>query len=161
MIKRSLAILAAALLLGACMPEEEAEFCSHHARFHAGHAATNAKLAIAVRADGTIETELELPLTRVDESTARQLLRDAASVYTLQSASACASSSEELGSAGGVLTARYRSHCGSDNKLGQLDILLFDNLPALDEVEVTVVTPATEKRFAINRACESAIFRLE
>lgn len=143
------------------MPDDGPEFCSHHALYHEEHAATTAKLAIVMREDGLIQSELELPVADLDENAARQVLREAGRVYTLHSASACDAADFELGSADGVLTARYRSQCGADNKLGQIEIRLFDELPGLAEVEVTVVTPATQKHFAINRACGNPIFRLE
>jgi hypothetical protein len=55
----------------------------------------------------------------------------------------------------------FESQCGEDNRLRQLDIALFDLLPNLDEVEVSMTTPATQKRFAINRQCDAPIFRLD
>lgn len=48
-----------------------------------------------------------------------------------------------------------------DGGLRQLDIGVFDLLPELQEIEVTVVTPVTQKHFAISRQCERPIFGLE
>jgi hypothetical protein len=79
----------------------------------------------------------------------------------LQTENECAASSVILNETYNFVAASYESDCGIDNKIGQLDILLFEILAALDEVEVTVTTPVTQKRFVINRQCDSAIFRFE
>jgi hypothetical protein len=38
---------------------------------------------------------------------------------------------------------------------------LFDIISELEEVEAHFTTPVTQKRFAISRQCDSAIFRLQ
>lgn len=48
-----------------------------------------------------------------------------------------------------------------EDRLRQIDVSILDQIPGLDEIEVTMSTPATQKRFAISRQCESPIFRLD
>jgi hypothetical protein len=61
----------------------------------------------------------------------------------------------------GTISASFESRCGAGNKIGQVDVLIFDSSPELEEVEVLVTTPATSKHFAISRQCDAAIFRLD
>jgi len=46
-------------------------------------------------------------------------------------------------------------------RLRQIDVSILDQIPELEEIEVSMSTTATRKRFAINRQCESPIFRLD
>ena len=48
-----------------------------------------------------------------------------------------------------------------DGRVRQIDVLAFDEFPELEELEVTMTTPATSKHFAISRQCENPIFRFE
>ncbi len=48
-----------------------------------------------------------------------------------------------------------------DGRLRQIDVLAFDLMPELDEVEVTMTTPVTRKHFVINRQCQSPVFRID
>ena len=110
--------------------------------------------------DGIIRSELSIPIS-VMAGMPSELLEDSHKVYSLQTENECVASSVILNKAQMSVTAIYESNCGADNKIGQLDFLLFESLPALDEVEVTVTTAVTQKRFVINRQCDSAIFRFE
>lgn len=48
-----------------------------------------------------------------------------------------------------------------DGRLRQIEVFAFDQMPELDEIEVTMTTPVTRKRFAINRQCPNPVFRLD
>lgn len=48
-----------------------------------------------------------------------------------------------------------------DGRTRQIDVYAFDQLPELQEIEVTMTTPATSKRFAISRECPNPVFRLD
>jgi hypothetical protein len=48
-----------------------------------------------------------------------------------------------------------------DDRLRQIDVSIFDQFPDLDEVEVSMSTHVTQKRFAISRQCDRPIFRLD
>jgi len=48
-----------------------------------------------------------------------------------------------------------------DDRLRQIDVSVFDQFPGLDEIEVSMSTHVTQKRFAISRQCERPIFRLD
>ena len=49
----------------------------------------------------------------------------------------------------------------SDGRLRQIDVLAFDLMPDLDELEVTMTTPATRKHFVISRRCPNPVFRID
>ena len=146
--------------LAACAPEQAPEFCRNHALFHDQHLDTLASLDVVMTEEGIIRSELSTPIS-VMARVPLELLEDSHNVYSLQTENECAASSVILNETESAMVASYESNCGVDNKIGQLDILLFETLPVLDEVELTVTTPVTQKHFAINRQCDSAIFRLE
>ena len=161
MTNRSLLVPLVCLALAACAPKDAPDFCKNHALFHAEHAASNATLQITLTADGGIDSELHMPVAVVDSLAAEAVLQDASRVFRLQTSTACSAMAATVVAADDALVATYAADCGADNKLGQIDVLLFDELPELHEVDVLVVTPATQKHFAINRQCGSAIFRLK
>ena len=148
------------LALTACAPERAPEFCRNHAQFHNEHLDSLASLDVVMTDEGIIRSELSIPIS-VMAGVPSELLEDSHKVYSLQTENECVASSVILNKAQMSVTAIYESNCGADNKIGQIDILLFETLTALDEVEVTVTTPVTQKRFVINRQCDSAIFRFE
>jgi len=149
------------LFLAACAKDEAANFCSNHAQFHAEHADSNAVLSIVMTADGRIDSEVRLPEAMFGGDSTLAVLQDANKVYALQTETECSPGESTLERFAGMIVGGYTSNCGADNKLGQVDVLLFDSLPQLNEVEVSVVTPVTQKQFAINRQCDRAIFRVE
>ncbi len=146
--------------LAACAPERAPEFCRNHAQFHNEHLDSLASLDVVMTDEGIVRSELSIPVS-VMAGVPSELLEDSHEVYYLQTENECAASSVILNETDKTVTAIYESNCGADNKIGQIDILLFETLSTLDEVDVTVTTPVTQKHFAINRQCDSAIFRLE
>ena len=109
---------------------------------------------------GLLKSELVLPVALFAGADPRSTLEVVENVYSLQTEKDCREPEVSVAISGEHVSAAYQSYCGPDNKVGQLDIALFDALPRLDEIEVTVTTPVAQKRFAISRQCESAIFRL-
>jgi hypothetical protein len=110
--------------------------------------------------DGVLSIELTLPASTLVDTLDNRLL-DPRRVYSLQTEKDCVGATSDGRRGEDMFLGRYESQCGLDNKIGQLDVVLFDTLAALEELEVYVVTPVTQKRFAISRQCESAIFRLD
>ncbi len=153
-------ILLSCIVVSACTGEEEVDYCKDHYLFHAEHRDELGTLAITMMDDGTLNSILTLPASTLTEGLDQQL-EDVQTVYSLQTERECAAATPAIRREDGYLIATYESGCGSDNKIGQLDIVLFDNLPSLEEIEVDVVTPVTQKHFAISRQCESAVFRLD
>ncbi len=146
--------------LAACAPEKAPEFCRNHALFHDEHLDSLASLNVTMTEEGIIRSELSIPISAM-AGVPSELLEDSHEVYSLQTENECTADSVILNEKHDSVAASYESNCGVDNKIGQLDILLFEILPALDEVEVTITTPVTQKHFVINRHCSSAIFRIE
>lgn len=161
MISRGILIVLFCLASAACSKDKVPDFCQNHALFHAEHSASNAVLSVVITADGRIDSEVRLPAAVFSDYTARAVLQDVSKVYALQTETECSRAEYTMSSSAGIIAGGYTANCGADNKLSQVDVLLFDSLPELNEVEVSVVTPATQKNFVINRQCESAIFRVE
>ena len=152
-------MLLGVLGLAACGAEKAPEFCKNHGPFHQQHRDELGSLTVTMHAGGGLQSELRLPLAAAGAE-GRAILGDVSKVYTVQTASECAPASPSVAEQGNMLVASYETSCGAANKLGQLDVQLFDSLPMLEEIEVFVSTPVAEKHFAINRQCENAIFRL-
>jgi hypothetical protein len=153
-------ILFVCIVMSACSGEEEVEYCKDHHLFHAEHRDELGTLAISMVDDGTLHSILTLPEPTLTEGLDQQL-EDVQTVYSLKTERDCAAATPTIRRADGYLIATYESGCGTDNKIGQLDFVLFNTWPSLEEIEVNVVTPVTQKHFAIIRQCESAVFRLD
>jgi len=142
-----------------CVQDEAPDFCKNHYLFHAEHAAASARLNITMSDNGDIQSVLAMPGAVLQQSAS--FLGDVANVYTLETATQCTPATTATSRGPDMVRATYTSECGVDNKIGQVNVLLFESLPELEEVIVDVTTPATQKHFAIHRQCSSAIFRLE
>ena len=154
--------LALAVLLSGCTRDDASDYCKNHYRFHEQHRSSLATLDIGLDEDGVLSSRLTLPRgTFFDPQGTEQLLLEAGSVYGLQTTRPCRPADGKVERVGEDLLARYASECGAETKVEQVDVLLFDSLPDLDEVLVSVTTPATAKRFAISRQCDQALFRLD
>lgn len=169
-ILRLLSLVTIAVLLAACGSRQGEDFCADHHLFHASHLDSIGTLDIKHSNDGTVRTEFSLP-TSIFEATddrpgrsieeIEEILYESESVFSLQTEVSCNMSSSNVTSDANLINASYLTDCGSGARIKQIDVPLFDLVEQLDEVEVFVVTPATQKRFAISRHCESAIFRLQ
>ena len=157
---RLLFILFCCMGFAACTTEDGVDYCKEHYLYHSEHLDSLGTLSISMTDDGRLTSELTLPASFSAEGLDEQL-QNVGSVYSLQTVRDCAAATSSFGRQNNELIATYESQCGLDNKIGQLDVLLFDTLASLEELEVDVVTPVTQKHFAINRQCESAIFRLD
>jgi hypothetical protein len=90
------------------------------------------------------------------------LLSQPGRVYYLATTRACSTTKVLDQRQDGVsIQAEYESDCGDDNRIGQLDIALFDEVPDIAELEVRITTPAAGKHFVINRQCSAPIFRFQ
>jgi len=165
--------LAVGGVLSACTKDDATDFCKNHYRFHEEHKDTAAALHIKLISQGSLSSELTLPLAILDsspddpanisstEALLEARLGEASRVYTVQSEHECTAIGTRIERTEHAVIAHYESECGTGNKIGQIDVTLFDHVPELEEVVVNIATPATAKRFAISRQCSSAIFRLD
>jgi hypothetical protein len=160
-INRRILIMLFCLALAACSKHEVPDICRNHPQFHSEHADSNGVLSIVMTDDGRIDSEVRLPEAIFGGNSTLAVLQDVSKVYALQTETECIAGDAILGSSEGMIVGGYTSSCGAENRLRQVDVLLFESLPNLEEVVVSVVTSATQKTFAINRQCESAIFRIE
>jgi hypothetical protein len=88
-------------------------------------------------------------------------LANAANVYSAGSNGQCSSTSASVIERDNMVIASFESQCSTERRLKEVEVSIFDFADELDEIVVTVTTPATSKRFAISRQCSSAMFRLE
>jgi hypothetical protein len=167
----SIALATGALLLGACTKDEDTDFCKNHYRFHADHLNSIGSLAVRFSVDGKLRTEVSLPYTSLSASQTdpavaftqiERLLEEPDRVYDIETVRACSTTKVlDLRQDGVSIGARYESDCGEGNRIGQLNIALFDEVPEIAELEIRVTTPAVGKHFVINRQCSAPIFRFE
>ena len=153
-------VLLSCIVVSACSGEEEVDYCKDHYLVHPEHQDELGMLAITMVVDGTLSSILTLPASALTEGLDEQL-ESSQSVYSLQTARDCVATTAAIRRENSKLIATYESKCGADNKIGQLDVVLFDTLTSIEELEVNVITPVTQKHFAISRQCDSAIFRLD
>ena len=153
-------------VLPACTEDTALDYCKNHYRFHQDHVDGLAFLHIELDAEGVLSSELDVPVSALglDTPYLLEMLEDPARVYAIESLQSCeppeVAFGNKTGQDGTSLVVNYTSQCGSGDQVKQVDILLFDAIPELDEVETRVITTATQKHFAISRQCSSAIFRL-
>ena len=159
MTSRGIVIVLTVLLLSACVKEDAPDFCKNHALFHAEHADASAELSIFIAELGQVNADLFLPNAGLGKTSID--VGQATHVFTLESEQSCSFDSGRSATSRDGVRWSYAAECGADNKLGQINVLLFDAIPDLDEVLVHVTTPVTEKHFAIHRQCSAALFRLE
>lgn len=159
MTSRTLAIAISGLMLAACGQDDGPDFCGDHALFHGQHQNETAELVVEMSAQGRIDSSVQMLYAIAGEAATNARLGETDNVFRLDTATACSDATVEVESDTGTVLANYASECGADNELKQVNVLLFDAFPELDEVMVHVTTPVTEKHFIIHRQCERAIFR--
>ncbi len=156
-------------MLAACARQDSADYCDNHYLYHEPHAENVGILNISHSENGRIATTFSLPKSLIGRRSASaglseeqivELLSDRDNVFKIQSETDCKADDSDVNSGDASIVASYRMDCGANTRIGQIDVLLFDVLPEIDEVEVQITTPATGKHFAISRQCDSAIFRL-
>ena len=165
MTKLSLLLFLLIATLSACAREESNAYCRDHYLYHAEHLADTGKLDIVVTGDGILSSALILPAVIVSSTDRRRddlisLMRRPESIYSSADVSRCIGKNVAVSMIDDTMTVELEANCHSISNLKQVDVVLFDTIPELQELEITITTPATSKQFAINRQCDAAIFRL-
>lgn len=155
--------------VSACTKDEDTDYCKNHYVYHFEHKDQLSTLNVEVAASGMVTADLVLKSDEAREFAGnpglRQALLVADNVFLIQTEGTCtdATVSQTGGAQGGdteLASLSFESQCTAGEKIKQVDVRLFDTIPALDEVEATITTPATRKHFAVSRQCEGAIYRL-
>lgn len=153
-IGRLLLLAVASVGTVACVQDRDADFCRDHHLIHTDHIDSIGHLTVDLTAAGRMTKELRLPAA----FTGVELTDD---VFGLQADADCTAADPMVRQTSSGLVVTFESDCGEANRLRQLDVSVFDLLPELEEIEVSMSTPVTQKRFAINRQCKNPIFRLD
>ena len=153
------------IVLSACTESNSRDYCQDHYLFHQNHGDTIGMLTINLTEDGRVASDLKLPVSIFEDDNRlgelNEVLQQSDNIYSLNTAQQCEAASSTVSIQGRTINASFESRCGDGNKIGQVDVLIFNSLPELEEVEVLITTPATSKHFAISRQCSAAIFRLD
>lgn len=159
-----LGMFAALAALCGCDRGAGTDYCRNHYAFHQDHIETIGVLEIDVAKQGDMAANLAMPAAvfgDLDAAVVRSRLGAADGILGLQvTEGACVLSVDDVSESAAGLDVVLTSDCGVGNKLEQVDVLLFEHWPQLEEVVVSVTTPATAKHFAVNRKCERPVFRL-
>ena len=160
------ALVLATALMSACTDQASEDICNSHHLFHASHVDRVSDLQITHTQDGTVRADISIPKSILDTSgmsTERlaEIIRNPDNVFSFQFEGSCGANRSNVTPNAAGLNATYQMECDSEVRIAQIDVLLFDVVDELDEVVANIATPATQKRFAINRQCDRAIFRLQ
>ena len=142
------------LSIVACSRSTEPDFCRDHHLVHRDHSDSVATLDIILSDDGLLTKELMVPVADGDSSSIGE-------TFAMQADEGCSATESDVRRDNVGVHATYISDCGAGNRLRQIDVSIFEQLPDLEELEVTMKTPATQKHFVISRQCDRPIFRLE
>ncbi|HNP64613.1 MAG TPA: hypothetical protein PKH39_11825 [Woeseiaceae bacterium] len=158
-------LLIASLALAACGGKEGDDYCFNHYLTHSDHQASIATLYVDVSDHGTMTASFAYPTERfVSESDRRSELIEALSdpqhVYSIPDRDDCNHLNPVVSDRDGNLVAEYESQCGQVAEIKRVSVTILESVAEIEEVEVTINTPATSKHFAISRQCSAPIFRL-
>lgn len=167
---RTLALVSTAILLAGCgQGNTDGGYCGNHREHHPNHADSIGRLSLRYTEDGIVEAEVSIPRASLSgpgepdgdafsiQDTAN-LLKEAGQVFSISGAEECLQRQSRAISEEDNVTADYRFDCGADNRLEDVDIRLLEHLPALDELEAHIDTPAVGKKFLISRQCETPLY---
>jgi hypothetical protein len=150
------ALLVVAATVSGCGQDNGTDFCMNHYAYHSDHLDSVASLTIKLSDVGVLDGKLSIP--NFDDS---GMLGDPNKAFSLQTEVPCELEVASISAAGEGIDVTYLANCGPDNQVGQIDVMLFDHIAALEEVVVSITTSATSKRFGISRQCDGPIFRLD
>ncbi|HNP34780.1 MAG TPA: hypothetical protein PKK10_02900 [Woeseiaceae bacterium] len=149
--------------LSACTTDDKTDYCKNHYVYHQQHRDAIASLDITLLDDGIMQSEMQVPrdsLLRFAGTASLDTLSDSDAVFQVNTDTQCAPGESTVDNSGERLVLTYKTVCGAGNRITAVNVTVFDLLPDLDEMLVSVSTTATEKTFAISRQCPNPIFRL-
>lgn len=158
-------LLMSCILISACSQKAAHDYCRDHYLFHPGHVGEVGSLEITVAENGSVSGLLNLPAAIFSADKGRVIsaarnLRIPGSIISLDNEYGCEETGPSVVESDAAISATFEAACSGTYALKQVDVSVFDAVRELEEVVVTVTTPATSKQFAISRQCDAAIFRL-
>lgn len=152
-INRFFGLLLAVSLVGACSQEIDRSFCSSHASEHWQHREQHPQLQIEYASSGELQVQLSLPEERAI------LLETATPGDILAMPPQCVAQPLQRSSQQGLASLRFEAACG-DQLPASLGVPLLLEYPGIEEVEVSMRTPAVRKHFIVHHQCERALFNI-
>lgn len=152
-IERVCGLLLAMSLLAGCGQEVDSSFCVVHAAEHLQHREQAPQLQV----DYTSNGELQVLLSLVDEQAA--LLAAAGPGDIIALPAHCAAQAVQRSSREGRTLLQFQAACG-DQLPASLEVPLLLAYPDIEEVEVSMRTPAVRKHFIVHQQCERALFNI-
>jgi len=153
LIERSGWVLLGLLLLGGCGREVDRSFCASHGGKHWQHREQQAQLLIDYAEDGDMGVQLILP-----GELAAVSLANPGDILTLPEH--CESGALLRESEAGMQVLRFDARCG-DVLPESLSVPLLGKRLEIQELEVSMSTPAVRKYFVVHQDCERAIFNID
>ncbi len=152
-IERRLWVVALVIVLSACGRQADEGFCATHGQSHWQHRDQQPSLVVGYEQSGRLAVALALPTSESNHSS----VVSAADILALPAH--CKAGELKPETQGEQTLLRFDADCGEELP-AQLSVPLLQNAPELDEVEVSMTTPAVHKHFVVHRDCERAIFNL-
>ena len=152
-----------AILATSCAQEQGGGFCQDHHQVHTSHADSAGQLQIDIDRDNSIKGMLSLPAAGFDEDMNLDIgtrLARPGQLILIEGGGVCGEIEIDPPDSGATLTTQFTLDCDPAVQIKQVDVMLLESIPEIDEIVVSVSTPATSKRFAISRHCDAPIFRL-
>lgn len=145
-------------LLSGCTREMSTDFCASHGAGHRQHREQQAQLQIDYTESGVVDVQLSLPRPlsqlQVERPEAILALPAQCAVGELTREAA-----REEWARNEATTLRFQAQCG-EVKPDSLSVPLLQDNVELQEVEVSMTTPAVRKHFVVHQDCERALFNL-
>lgn len=153
LIERPSWLLLIALVLAGCSGEADRGFCASHASEHWQHANEHPRMSVEYTGDGALAVQLALPAGRVAHA------GFAAPADILELPVQCIPGALQRAVAGKDELLQFQAQCGEEQP-ANLSVPILDARQEIEEIEVTMTTPAVSKHFVIHQDCERAMFNV-
>ena len=143
------------LLLG-CGEKAAESFCKSHAKEHDLHRGDITQVHIDYSEQGKITAQVKI----AQQYTQYKALITMVDIIEVKADSVCTGDTVDIKEQGKYYQANYSINCGLDNKLSKVSVPILENFKAIDEVEVVINTPSSNKHFVLSSQCDSPIFNV-
>ncbi|ALS97581.1 hypothetical protein [Lacimicrobium alkaliphilum] len=145
------------LSLAGCGNEPENALCSKHQTLHEAHREAVTKVNVTYTGEGDISAQLRFPVEVVN---IEQLIQPAR-LIALETTHTCSTQTPDIQSNSEAVVINLSYDCEQGNTLRKANMLIFQEFPKIDELEVHISTPVVNKHFVLNRQCSMPIYNFE